>query len=249
MNNYNPFSLSNKRILVTGASSGIGQAIAIEISKMGGDVVISGRNRKNLERTFSLLCNEERANQIIVADLTRDEDIKALSDNITNIDGVVHCAGIDHRMPAKMISHDDLNLVMSTNFNGSVLLQSALLSSKKINKNASIVFISSIALDSPSIGHSLYSASKGAISSYAKCLALELAPRGTRVNCICPAMVWTNLILQNEVTEEQLKTDEARYPLKRYGKPEDIAYLAIYLLSDASSWMTGSNIDITGGIQ
>lgn len=247
MNNKNPFSLVNKRILVTGASSGIGQAISIAISWMGGSVIISGRNPEKLKNTLSMLCNEERDNQIIIADLTKEDDINVLIDKISNIDGVVYCAGIDFRMPAKMISHDDLNLVMSTNFNGSVLLQSALLSSKKINKKSSIVFISSIAVNSPSIGHSLYSASKGAISSYAKCLALELAPRGIRVNCICPAMVWTDLIKRGEVTEEQLREDESKYPLKRYGTPEDIAYLAVYLLSDASSWMTGSSIDITGG--
>ena len=97
------------------------------------------------------------------------------------------------------------------------------------------------------MGNSIYSASKGALIAYSKCLALELAPRGIRVNCISPAMVWTDLILQNEITIEQLKESEKNYPLKRYGKPEDVANLAVYLLSDASSWMTNSCIDITGG--
>ena len=118
---------------------------------------------------------------------------------------------------------------------------------KKIKKSASLVFLSSRTADIPTLANSLYSASKGAIKSYSRCIALELAPRGIRVNCICPAMVWTPLVLQDGVTDEELQAEQAKYPLKRYGKPEDIANLAVFLLSDASSWMTGSCIDITGG--
>ena len=109
------------------------------------------------------------------------------------------------------------------------------------------MFIASISTYSPSIGNAFYSASKAAIVSYANCLALELAPRKVRVNCISPAMVWTDLIVQEGVDEEQLKADEEKYPLKRYGTPEDIANLAVYMLSDASTWMTGSNVIISGG--
>lgn len=98
------------------------------------------------------------------------------------------------------------------------------------------------------VGNSLYSASKAALVSYARVLALELAPRKIRVNCISPAMVWTKLLSTGGISLEQLKADEQTYPLKRYGQPEDIAPLSVYLLSEASSWMTGSNIDITGGI-
>ena len=104
-----------------------------------------------------------------------------------------------------------------------------------------------MSFDSPSIGNALYAASKGALISYANCLQLELAPRKIRVNCISPAMVWTDLIFKGGLTEDELRVDEQTYPLKRYGKPEDIANLAVYLLSEASAWMTGSNIKITGG--
>ena len=146
-----------------------------------------------------------------------------------------------------MISQNDIDSVMQVNFSGAVLLQAALLSKKKVKKDSSIVFIASKAADYPSLGNAVYSASKGALVAYAKCLALELAPRGIRVNCICPTMVWTDLIMQNEVTLEQLRESEKNYPLKRYGRPDDIAYLAIYLLSNASSWMTSSCLDLTGG--
>ena len=136
---------------------------------------------------------------------------------------------------------------MDINFKAPVMLQAELLRQKKINRGASIVFIASIASWSPSIGNSVYSASKGAIISYANCLALELAARKIRVNSISPAMVWTDLVLKEGIDEEQLKMDEKKYPLKRYGHPEDIANLAVYMLSDASTWMTGSNVKISGG--
>ena len=243
----NPFSLEGKTILVTGASSGIGQSIAVTISKMGGNVITSGRNKSKLQNTLSQMAGEH--NQIITADLTQKGSVDNLADSVPQLDGIVHCAGIGHKMPAKMISEGDINKVMSANFTGAVLLQAALLMKKKVKKDSSIVFIASKAADYPSPGNAVYSASKGALISYARCLALELAPRGIRVNCICPAMVWTDLIMQNEVTLEQLKKSEKSYPLKRYGKPEDVANLAIYLLSDASSWMTSSCIDLTGGGQ
>ena len=166
---------------------------------------------------------------------------------LTKLDGIVHCAGTGQRILCKDLQSEDINKVMDTNFMAPVMLQAEILRQKKINKGASIIFIASIASWSPSFGNSVYSASKGAIISYANCLALELAPRKIRVNCISPAMVWTDLILKDGIDEEQLKEDESKYPLKRYGKPEDIAYLAVYMLSDASSWMTGSNIKISGG--
>ena len=245
MEEFNPFSLVGKTVLVTGASSGIGQTIAVSVSKMGANVVINGRNIVKLENTFSQLVGEN--NRIIVADLTKTEDIAKLADTVPQLDGIVHCAGIGHRMPAKMLTESDIDTVMKANFNGAVLLQAALLTKKKVKKDSSIVFIASKAADYPSPGNAVYSASKGALISYARCLALEMAPRGIRVNCICPAMVWTDLIMQNEVTLEQLQESEKSYPLKRYGKPEDVANLAIYLLSNASSWMTNSCVDLTGG--
>ena len=181
------------------------------------------------------------------ADLTDEESRLRLVESTPQLDGIVHCAGIGHRKPCKAITSEDITAVMSANFNSAVLLQTCILSKRKINKSASIVFISSRAADVPDIANSIYSASKGALKSYAKCLSLELAPRNIRVNCICPAVVLTPLILESGVDSEQLQEEQTKYPLKRYGQPEDIANLAVFLLSDASSWMTGSCIDITGG--
>ena len=242
---FNPFSLVGKTILVTGASSGIGRATAILCSQMGANVVVTGRNEGRLKETLESLYGEGHLQ--IAADLTKEESIARLAEDIPSLDGIVHCAGIGHRKPCKAITAEDIVTVMNANFNAAVLLQSSLLAKKKVNKSASLVFVSSRAAEIPSVANSLYSASKGAIKSYAKCLSLELAPRAIRVNCICPAMVWTPLILKDGVTEEELQAEQSKYPLKRYGKPEDIANLAVFLLSDASSWMTGSCIDITGG--
>ena len=245
MGNFNPFTLEGKTILVTGASSGIGRGIAVTCSKMGAKVIINGRNTIKLQETSSLM--ESDSVIIIAGDLTDLSTLSLLVGELPKLDGVVHCAGIGQRIPCKDLQTENVNQVMEVNFKAPVMLQAELLRQKKMNKSASIVFVASIASWSPSFGNSIYSASKGAIISYANCLALELAPRKIRVNCISPAMVWTDLILNDGIDEDQLKEDEQKYPLKRYGQPEDIANLVVYMLSDASSWMTGSNVKISGG--
>ena len=245
MDTINPFSLEGKTILVTGASSGIGRGIAIACSKMRARVIINGRNTAKLQETS--LQMEPESCIIMPGDLTDATTLTSLVGALPKLDGVVHCAGIGERTLAKNIVEADIDKMIGVNFKAPVMLQTEILRQKKINKNSSIVFVASIASDSPSIGNSLYAASKGAMIGYANCLQLELAPRMIRVNCISPAMVWTDLIFKGGVTEEELRIDEKKYPLKRYGTPEDIANLVIYLLSDASAWMTGSNIKITGG--
>ena len=245
MSGFNPFSLQGKTVLVTGASSGIGRAIASACSRMGATIVATGRDLQKLEITKEALEGEE--NLVITADLTKADDIKNLAVQTPRLDGIVHCAGIGHRMPAKLLTIVEVERVMNSNFMSAVSLQTELMSTKKLNKASSIVFVASAAPKMPAPGNAAYTASKAAIIGYAKCLALELAPRGIRVNCICPAMVWTDLIMQEGVGKEELEQAQQKYPLKRYGQPEDIANLAIYLLSDASQWMTNSCIDITGG--
>lgn len=136
---FNPFSLEGKTVLVTGASSGIGQAIAC--SKMKATVIITGRNKQKLERTFSFL--EGDSHQLLIADLTNEAEIKNLVSLLPKLDGIVYNAGIGSRKLCKMIEKEDIDTVMNTNFTSSVLLQSAILSAKKINKDSSIVFIAS----------------------------------------------------------------------------------------------------------
>lgn len=246
MMNYDPFSLEGKTILVTGASSGIGRAIAVECSKMGAKVIATARSEARLQETLSLMDGE--GHLAVCADLSSEESIMSLVEQIPQLNGIVHNAGMAHRSPCKMVKKEQLEQVMQTNFEGPVLLQKYLMKKKKVEKEASIVFIASRAPFAPASGNAIYAASKGAMLGYAKCLGLEVAPQKIRVNSICPAMIWTDLVAKDaEQTGEDYQTVQERYPLKRFGKPEDVAYLAVYLLSDASQWMTGSQLDITGG--
>lgn len=246
---YNPFSLQGKRILVTGASGGIGGGIALECSRMGAFVYITGRDRNKLDvvaADLSTDCNYE----VIEADLSTPDGITEVTNRVSQLDGIVHCAGIGDKTLAKMIRQKDIDRVMKINFESPVLLQRELLKKKKVASYSSIVFIASLASVAPAIGNGLYSASKGAMISYAKVLALELSGQNIRVNCISPAMVWTPLVERDgELMGIDYHEEEKKYPLGRYGKPEDIAYLAVYLLSDCSGWMTGANIEMTGGSQ
>lgn len=249
MNTYNPYSLEGKRVLVTGASSGIGRGIAIECSRMGAKVVISGRNEARLQETLAMMQNPDE-HQMLLADLAIDEDIQGLVDKIEEgLDGIVLCAGFTIVKPFKFVSPQDIEAIMDVNYKAPVILSQKLLKKKKINKSASIVFISSVSgvfVSAPAAA--LYSGSKGAVNGVAKAMALDLSPRGIRVNCVNPGMVDTNIFSKGDITQEQLEEDVKHYPLGRYGKPEDIAYAVVYLLSDASAWVTGTNLKIDGGL-
>jgi len=244
--NNNPFSLEGKVIFVTGASSGIGRAIAIECSKVGANLIITGRNEERLIATYDSL--EGKIHLKIVADLQNENDTSKLVDELPELDGIVHCAGIVKTLPFQYVNKQDLNLIFDTNLMAPAIMSQMFLKKKKIKKNASIVFISSISgVMCALVGNSMYSASKGAVNGLVKGMALDLAPKGIRVNSVVPGMIETNILSEGSITQEQLQEDMKRYPLKRYGKPEEVAYATIYLLSDASKWVTGSNLLIDGG--
>lgn len=246
---YNPFSLEGKNILVTGASSGIGRAIAIECSKMGANITITARNKERLNETLKMM-KASLSHQVINADLSKEEDINVLVDKLPfKLDGIVHCAGLTIIKPFQHFKDENVNEIMGVNFYAPLFLTRNLLKRKMINKDSSIIFISSISgVLVSAYGGSIYSASKGAINGLVKGIALELATKSIRVNSINPGMIDTDILSSGVITEEQLKEDAQKYPLKRYGKPEEVAYAAIYLLSDASKWVTGSNLLIDGGI-
>ncbi|MBB3185972.1 SDR family NAD(P)-dependent oxidoreductase [Microbacter margulisiae] len=243
---YNPFSLEEKTVLVTGASSGIGRAIAIECAKLGAKLIISGRNQNRLQQTFAQLSGKNH--RFILADLSKQTEIDHLIDTLPNLDGVVHCAGFTKSLPIQFINANDLSAIMQVNFVSPTLITQTLYKNKKLNKGASIVFISSISgVYCSAISGGIYSASKGAINGIAKTMAIEMATRSIRVNTVCPGMIQTSIFDEGVISEDQLKEDTKKYPLKRYGKPEEVAYAVIYLLSDASQWVTGSNLLIDGG--
>lgn len=246
MENYNPFSLSGKTIFVTGASSGIGRAIAVECSRMGATVILTARNAERLEKTLSML--EGTGHAVVAADLTEENDRKHLIESLPVLDGVVQNAGVFNTVLTKNIQQKDLDYVLPPNLYAPILLQKELVKHKLLAKGSSVVFMSSIASLRPFIGNAIYTISKAGITGYAKVLALELAPKNIRVNCICPGIVRTDLTENSVFSTEEYKAEEMKYPLKRYGKPEEIAYMAVYLLSDASAWVTGTTMEVSGGI-
>ncbi len=243
--NYNPFSLDGKTILVTGASSGIGQTTAIECSKMGAKVIITARNEERLNETFSQL--EGEGHLKIIADLNFEDDILRLVNECPNIDGLVNNAGRGKSKPVNFISLEDMQDVFSTNLFGVALLTKNLLKKKKISKGGSIVFTSSISSYMTAPGLSIYASSKAAVSAYMRTCAIELGAKNIRSNAVLPGMVETKLINAGTYTDEDKKNDLNLYPLGRYGVPTDIAFAIIYLLSDASAWITGSELIIDGG--
>ena len=246
MDNYNPFSLANKIILITGASSGIGRSIAIECSKLGAKLIILGRNKERLNETLSLLNGDNHS--VKSTDLNDIDGIYDFVTELPRLDGIVHCAGTLKTVLTKFLSRKELNEIFETNFFSIVNINTLIQEKKKINKCASIVLLSSTASGLVAeYGNAAYSASKGALAAYSKVLALELVPQKIRVNCVIPAMVNTPLLNKTNIDIEQLNEDAKKYPLG-YGNPEDVAYAVIYLLSNASKWVTGTGILLDGGL-
>lgn len=245
--NYNPFSLEGKTILITGASSGIGRVTAIECSKLGARVVACARNAEALQETFNLLEGDDH--QMILAELTSQDDIERLVCETPYINGLVLCAGKGLTLPIQFCSKDKYDEIFDVNFFAPVEILRLLLKKKKIEKDSSVVFVSSIGgVEIFNVGSAIYGASKAAINATMKTCAKELAPKKIRVNSVNPGMTQTKFINRGTLTEEQFKADMENYPLKRYGQPIDIALGIVYLLSNASSWITGQTLVIDGGI-
>lgn len=242
----NPFYLDNKTVLITGASSGIGKAIAIACSRIGAKVIITARNKDRLNETYKLL--EGSGHKQIIADIATEEGINNIVENCNTIQGLVCNAGVMSNTTVGFLKTTKIEEVFSVNTVSPMVLLSRLIKSKKLEKNSSIVYISSInGTRVGYLGSSIYSASKGAISAFVRNAALELASKGIRVNAICPGMIDTGLMKDSSVTVEQLQDDAKNYPLKRYGKPEEVANAVIFLLSNASSFITGTEIIVDGG--
>lgn len=244
--NHNPFALQGKTVLVTGASSGIGRAVATECSRLGAVLVITGRNAERLDETLAMLDGE--GHTAIMADLTCPEDIDRLVAEAPELDGVALCSGIGMMLPVQFSTRKKLLDVLDSNFLNPVELLRLLLKKKKVKAGASIVAISSMGgTHFFTIGNGAYGASKAALDAYMKFCARELAPKQIRVNTVLPAMIDTPLIHRGAVSDEEHAADAATYPLKRYGRPEEVAYAVIYLLSDASAWTTGTSLIVDGG--
>lgn len=247
---YNPYSLENKTILVTGASSGIGKATAIECSKLGANVVITARNEERLKGVFAELDTSlGQIHNMVIADVSTSEGLDALVAALPELDGVSSNAGMAiGNKPIKFIKEVDVQAIMNTNTYSHVILAKLLFKKKKLKNNASMVFTASIGgVVSHGPGNTIYGMSKAALQSFVKYAAIEFAPRGIRCNNVCPGMIETPLINLDALTDEDKAIDADKYLLKRYGQPVEVARTTAFLLSDASSFITGTNIVVDGG--
>lgn len=244
---YNPYSLDGKTILITGASSGIGQATAIECSKMGAKVIITARNQERLQVTYSQL--EGEGHQQILADISDEDDICKMIEQLPKLDGVVSNAGVAGTSLVPFYKKEEIEAMFNTNTMSAVLITKMLVKKKKLNNPSSIVFTSSaegVFGSTPANG--VYGMSKAALNAFMQTAAIELGRKGIRCNSVNPSMVQTRMAEPTgAISAEQLEIDRKKYPLGRYGEPRDIALAIIYLLSDAASWVTGTAFKIDGG--
>jgi NAD(P)-dependent dehydrogenase (short-subunit alcohol dehydrogenase family) len=242
----NPFTLEGKTVLVTGASSGIGRATAVLCAEMGAKVVALGRNEQRLEETLSLLLGEGHIK--VTLDMTDEMAVDKMVSEIPLLDGVANCAGIANMNPFQFVSRKEMDDVFAANFFSPVMLVNKLLKAKKLQKYGSVIFVSSI--DGPKVvhaGNSVYSASKSALVGMARNMAIDLAGKKIRVNCVLPGTTDTEMIRTANVTEEMLLETAKTLPLKRFAMPNEIANAIVFLLSEASSYITGAEIIVDGG--
>lgn len=239
------FSLAGKSVLVTGATSGIGRQIAIDAARAGARVTLSGRNE---QRMAEVLSNMSASNhESFLMDLSQASDIDEAINKMTNFDALVFNAGTLKTIPVRFVKQEDIDQLFQVNFNSIVILVQKLLKAKKINDGAAIVMISSASTLKFTLGNSMYAATKAALNAYTRALALELAPKRIRVNAVLPGMIETNILQNSSIGESELELHKKNYPLGRFGNPTDVSNLVHFLMSDASSWMTGSQIVLDGG--
>lgn len=249
MSGFNPFSLQGKRILISGATSGLGHATALHCAKLGAEVIGIGRDPERLANSLaSLQAISGLPHRMLTADLTSAEDrnqiIAALD---APVHGVLHGAGISRLSPIRMITEAHLREVQAINVEAPTLLTQALLKKNMVAPDGSIVFIASIAAHIGVAGVAAYSGTKAALIAITRCLAMEVVKRRIRANCLSPALVETPMLTATAEITGGIEEERKNYPLG-FGKPEDVANAAVFLLSDASRWITGTTIVMDGGL-
>lgn len=243
-------SLENKTIVVTGASSGLGRSISISISKMKGKVVMIARDEERLEETSNMLDGDGHSYRKF--NLLDFSEIKQLMSSVIKehgkIDGLVHAAGIESTTPLKALSYKSLDEIFKINVYAGIELTKHFTKKDNFNSSGSIVFLSSVMGSLGEKGKIAYCGTKAAIKNMVKPLALELAVKEIRVNSISPGLVMTPMTekLFLSITEKNIEEIKGKHPLG-LGEPKDVAALCVFLLSNSSKWITGTDITIDGG--
>jgi NAD(P)-dependent dehydrogenase (short-subunit alcohol dehydrogenase family) len=245
MSTADPFSLAGKRILVTGASSGIGRQTAISCADMGAQLIITGRDQARLKATEQMLAGA--GHFAITADLAEPADIVNLAAQSGQIDGIVHAAGISKLIPLRLLKREHLDEIFTNNTYAPILLTRELLAKRRIQPNGSIVFISAIASHIGLAASSAYCASKAALLGAMRSLGLEVAKHGIRSNCLAPGYVHTPMLDSLAYSGIDIEEYSKITPLG-IGEAEDIALAAVFYLSDASRWITRNYFTIDGGL-
>ena len=247
---FNPINLQGKRVLITGASSGIGRSTAIYLSRLGAKVIAVGRDTVRLSETLTNL--EGDGHHSVVFDLVNCDEIpgwlKDLTGKYGQLDGLVHCAGVQFTLPVRATTTQQFDDLMRVNVTAAFALAKGLRQRRVCTDATSLVFISSIMGIVGQPGISTYCCSKGALISLTKSLALEFSRENIRVNCIAPGFIDTKMTreIKANLTTEQFEKLESMHPLG-FGEPEDIAASIAFLMSSASRWITGTCMTVDGG--
>ena len=243
----NPYSLDGKRILVTGASSGIGRECAIRASQLGASVVVTGRREGALRETVGKCVSRDHL--IVAGDITSEDFIRELADKCGKLDGLVHAAGVAPMCPVSMVAHESVEPAMRTNYYSFLELMKYFSKRKYRNPKLSVVAISSVSAKVGWCGGSVYCGSKGALSASVRALSIELASKGVRVNAVCPSNIRTPLYEAgaSDMNDEASLMELLKKQPLGLGEPDQVAWPVCFLLSDAASFITGVNLPVDGG--
>lgn len=244
----NLIELQHKRILITGASSGIGRACAIRAAELGASVVLTGRRVEALEETLRRMENQKR-HLIHPCDICDSTALAELVKRGGKIDGLIHAAGVGPMCPIGFVDEEHIQSVMRPNYFAFLELMKHYSKSKNRADRLSVVAVSSVSAIAGWGGIVAYCGSKGALSASVRALAIELAPKGIRVNAVCPSNIRTpmyEMVVGTVNDKESEKAIIAKQPLG-LGTPEQVAYPVCFLLSEAASFITGTNLPVDGG--
>ena len=248
--------LAGKSALITGGGTGIGQAMALAFAREGAQVAVAGRRKNKLEETLRLIEDTGCSALALECDVTKAADtiraVESAEDAFGKLNILVNNAGALSVSTVETIAEDDWDHVMATNIKGPFLMSRAALPAMRRAGGGSIINVGSVLGIVAIRDRAAYCASKGAVSMLTRAMALDHAHDQIRVNCLCPSIVESdmtrNLFAETEAGRQARESRLASIPLGRFGKPDDIAGLAVFLASDESSWMTGTVIPVDGGV-